>query len=105
MSFIHTSHRTDKPKTKPIQKNYYKVCPTLGSDKEADNGSDEVADSFQMPVMSFIIYMTVMLFQVDASKPIVANGEKLLFQINEYKPTIMRQFCSKRKTLHATFPD
>ena len=75
------------------------------SDKEADNGSDEVADSFQMPVMSFIIYMTVMLFQVDASKPIVANGEKLLFQINEYKPTIMRQFCSKRKTLHATFPD
>ena len=54
-----------------------------GSDNKADIGSDEVADSFQIPVMSSIIYMTVMLFQVDASKPIVANGEKLLFQINE----------------------
>ena len=45
-----------------------------------------------------------MPFQVDAGAPIVANGENLLFQIDKYKQKIMRQICTKRNTVHVTFP-
>ena len=43
--------------------------------------------------------MIGMSFQVDASVPIALNGEKLVFKINEYKPPLMGQFCTQRKTV------